>query len=299
MKTKDTVMFIALGLVWGSSFMWIKIALEEVGPFTLVAFRLLFGALGLALVVLWRKPEIPRSKVLWLKLAAIGLFNTALPFVLISAGEQVVDSAVTSILNGTVPLFTIGLAHVFLRDDRITLPRILGLLTGFVGVVIVMSRDTGQDGIEGALVGQIAILVAALSYGGSAVFARRNLSKISPMIQAFGPLVIADLFVWGALPIFESPFQFPKEATTWIALLWLGLLGSCLANLLYFSLLHSIGPTRTSLVTYILPVVGVTLGVLFLDEILDSRLILGAGMILFGVVVVNWSPKQKVESLKD
>lgn len=289
MKTKDALMFVILSLIWGSSFMWIKIALEEVGPFMLVALRLLFGVLGLVLVLLWRRPQIPRSRSVWLKLVVVGFFNTAFPFILISAGEQVVDSSVASILNGTVPLFTIVLAQLFLDDDRMTLPRVLGLLLGFLGVIVIMRRE-GR--VEAELSGQLAILVAAISYAGSAVYTRRNLKGISPILQAFGPMLIAEVFVWGALPIFETPIRLPGEPLTWIALIWLGILGSCTAYLLYFSLLHSIGPTRTTLVTYVLPVIGVFLGVVFLNEVLDGRLIVGASLVLFGVVVVNLRPKR-------
>ena len=287
MKAKDWFMFGVLGLIWGSSFFWIKIALRGTGPFTLVAFRLLFGVLGLAVVAAIRKPIFPRLRSLWLKLAFLGAVNSAIPIVLISAGEQVIDSAVTSVLNGTVPLFTILMAHVVLDDDKITPASLAGLITGFIGIVVLLSRDLNLASFSGGFAGQAAVLLAAFFYAGSAVYARRNLRNIPPLLLALIPLFFADLLVWAAVPIAEFPFRFPSGGLTWIAILWLGLLGTFVAYLLYFSLLESVGATRTSLVTYILPVVGVALGVIFLDELLDFRLVVGAVLILMGIIFVN------------
>lgn len=298
MKTKDWFMFLLLGLIWGSSFLWIKIALRGTGPFTLVAFRLLFGVLGMAVVIAIRKPKFPQERSLWLKLAFLGVANTAIPFVLISVGEQVIDSAVASILNGAVPMFTIVLAHVFLEDDKITLARLVGLLVGFIGVVILLSRDLRLGSFSSSFAGQAAVLLAAFFYAGSAVFARYNLRNIPPLIQAFVPLFIADILVWAAVPIAEFPFRIPTGGLTWIAILWLGLIGSFVGYLLYFSLLQSVGPTRATLVTYVFPVVGVVLGVIFLDELLDLRLAIGAGLIVMGIVVVNLRIQGSPSTLK-
>lgn len=291
MKLREWGAFGLLGLVWGSSFLWIKIAVQEVGPFVLVAFRLLFGLAGLVVVVLARRPRLPVERRVWLMLGILGLTNTFLPFSLISWGEQYIDSAVASILNGTVPLFTLVIAHLALHDDRITPARVLGLVTGFVGVVILMIRDLGPDGFHGNLLGQGAVLLAAASYGGSAVFARRNLRQVDSMAQAFVPLIGADAAAWLMALLVESPIALPRLSITWLALAWLGLLGSCAAYLLYFYLLHNIGPTRATTVTYVFPVVGVILGVAFLHEAADWHLVLGALLIALGIGVVNWRPR--------
>jgi drug/metabolite transporter (DMT)-like permease len=292
MKSRDWLMFGALGLIWGSSFLWIKVAVAEIGPFTLVGWRLLFGLAGLAVVVAWRRPTMPRDRRTLAALALLGIINTALPFALISWGEQSIDSAVASILNGTVPLFAMVIAHFGLHDDRITLPRVVGLVTGFLGVVILMSRDIGPSGIAQGVMGQIAVLAAAILYAGSSVFARRNLRDVSPVVQAFLPLIVADTFVWAGAFATESTQLLPRLGSTWIALIWLGLLGSCVAYLLYFGLLQSVGPTRATVVTYIFPVVGVVLGVLFLGERLDWSLAIGGALIVAGIGAVNWKPRR-------
>ena len=287
-RWKDWAAFWLLGLIWGSSFLWIRIAVQEIGPFMLVALRVLIGALGLALVAVVVRPALPRTPRIYLAMAVLGLINTALPFVLISWGETSIPSSLASILNGTVPLFTILIAHLALHDDRITMPRVLGLAVGFAGVVVLLSKDLQPGIIHASLLGQGAVILASLSYAAASVFARTQVRNVAPVANALLPLVAADLFMWLALPVFESPVRFPVLPITWVALIWLGLLGSCVAYLLYFHLIRQWGPTRSTMVTYVFPVVGLVLGILFLDEHADWRLMVGSALIVAGIGVVNW-----------
>lgn len=301
MKTKDWLAFIALGMIWGSSFLWIKIAVQEANPILLVAFRLLFGACGLLVIVLFSHPKWPQDKKTWVMLTILGIFNNGLPYVLISWGEQYIDSAVAAILNSTTPLFTMIIANIFLRDDRLSLSRLVGLLVGFAGIIVLVSRDL-TSGVQLNLLGQGAVLLAAFSYGCAAVFARRITKGISPVLQALIPLLGADLLMWvGAIGIAQSQVAagttahfrellaniFPNLPLTWIAMLWLGILGTGIAYLLFFYLLHSVGPTRTTLVTYVFPLVGVILGVIFLGETLDWQLFMGGGLVVGSIIVAN------------
>jgi drug/metabolite transporter (DMT)-like permease len=287
MRLRDWVLFWTLGLIWGSSFLWIKIALDNVGPFTLVAWRLLIGAVGLAVVVLARRPQFPRERRVYGMLALLGLTNTALPFLLITWGEQSIDSAVASILNGTVPLFAMVFAHFALEDDRMTRARVAGLILGFVGVVVLMSGELEPGKFSAGGLGQLAVVLAAVLYAFSSVFARKNLHGLSPVVQAFVPLVVADLVIWTGAIAVEAPAVVPTSSLTWFALLWLGLLGSCVAYLLLFTLLHRVGPTRTTMVTYVFPVVGLVLGIVFLNEPVTPNLLIGAAMVVGGILVVN------------
>lgn len=284
--------FLLLGSIWGSSFLWIKIALDELGPFTLVGFRLLFGALGMLVVFLIQRPAFPKDRRVWAQLVLMGVTNTALPFVLISWGELAIDSSVASILNSTTPLFTLIIAHFFLSDERMTIPRALGLLLGFAGILLLFSRDVGLDGFRTGLMGQAAVLTAAISYAASSVFARRAFRGVPLLAQASIPLFAADLMIWGGAFALESPLAIPQLPITWLAVAWLGLLGSCVAYLLYFYLINNVGSTRSTLVTYMFPVIGVALGVLFLGERLDVRLVIGALMVVAGIGVVNWKPRR-------
>ncbi|MCI0520445.1 MAG: EamA family transporter [Chloroflexi bacterium] len=286
MKTKDWLAFVFLGLLWGSSFLWIKIAVREIGPLLLVSLRLLFGILALLLAAFFVRPAWPRDMRTWALLAVIGLINTTVPYVLISWGEQYIDSSVASVLNATTPLFTMLLAHFTLQDDRISRERLGALGLGFVGVLALVSRDL-QAGLHSSLLGQAAVLLASVSYSVSNVFLRMTTQNIAPMPRALIPLLGADLILWGIAPVVEAPLTLPRLPLTWIALLWLGVLCVAVAYGLYFHLLHSIGPTRTTLVTYVFPLVGLLLGVTFLGERLDWRLAAGAGLIVSSILIAN------------
>ena len=294
MRAKDWLVFIVLGVLWGSSFLWIKIAIQDISPLLLVTLRLSFAIITLTIAAIIARPLWPQNKRLWLTLVFFGLINTAIPYFLISWGEQYIDSAVAAILNSSTPLFAMIIAHIFLDDDRITLPRLTGLLIGFVGIVIIVSRDLGQNESGSQytkllLLGQAAVLLASLLYAGSAVFAKRNLKGLSPVVQGLVPIVGASTILWLLVPIVENPVSLPELPITWIAIAWLGLLGTGFAMILYFYLIQSVGPTRTTLVTYIFPLVGLVLGVIVLGETLDWRLAVGAALIIVSVVVVNQS----------
>ncbi len=286
MKTKQWATFLGLGLVWGSSFFWIKIALVDVGPMLLVAVRLLFGVLGLVIGVLVRKPAWPKNRRVWLMIALLGVINTAAPFSLISWGQQYIDSSVVSVLVSSVPVFTAILSLFFIHDDPFTPRKLIGVVVGFVGVLVLFWRGASQLGGL-AIFGQLAVLGAAVLYSVSGILARREMRDIDPMIQSFGSLVIADAVMWLAVFSLEPVTFTGIRWLTWGALLWLGLFGSGLAYHLFYNLIAQIGATRTSLVSYLVPVVGLTLGVLILNEPFDPKLVLGGGLVLVSVLVVN------------
>jgi drug/metabolite transporter (DMT)-like permease len=292
LKPKDWLAFTALGMIWGSSFLWIKLAVNEVGPVMLVAFRLLFGILGLLLVVLINRPKWPTSRKAILLLALFGFTNNAIPYVMISWGEQYIDSSVAAILNSSTPLFTMLIAHWFLNDDRLTFRRVAGLLVGFGGIIILLSRGL-ENIVLNSFWGEAAVVFAAFCYGASSVLARATSKGVSPVMGALVPLFGADAFLWALTPIAEKPFRLPTLPITWLAMAWLGIMGTGVAFLLYFYLLRSVGPTRTTLTNYIFPLVGVLLGVVFLKEQVDWHLLVGGALIVGSIVVVNQSNQKK------
>lgn len=270
--------------------MWIKIAVQEVGPVTLVAFRVLFGMLfGLAVILAFRIPW-PRTFTAWLPLLILGITNIAAPFFLISWGEQTIDSAVAAILDATVPLFTIVIAQTFLREDKMNLPKTIGLLVGFLGVIVLMSRSINAS--QSSLLGQAAVVLASIFYAGSAIYVRKTTENVHGILRSIGPLISANLLMWPAAFLIESPVQFPQLGITWISLLFLGILGSGFAFVLAFYLIHEIGPTRATMVTYLFPLGGVILGVLFLREPMTWQLITGGVLIVASLAVVNWQPAE-------
>jgi drug/metabolite transporter (DMT)-like permease len=290
LKPKHWLVFITLGLIWSSSFLWIKIGVQEIGPMALTAFRMLFGAVSAILIGMTQKVTWPRDRRTWGIFAILGPTSLAIPIFFISWGEQTIDSAVASILNATTPLFTIVIAHLLLHDDKMTVPKVVGLLIGFAAVVILMSKDL-TSGAQNSVIGQGAVILASLFYAGSAVFARRLTRHVDGIVRGAMPLITSAMFMWVVGPLAEQPFEFPSLPLTWIAVLWLGILGSGIAVIMLWYLIHEIGPTRASMVTYLFPVGGVILGVLFLNEILSWQLVAGTILIIASLAVVNWKPK--------
>ncbi|MFN7983263.1 MAG: DMT family transporter [Vicinamibacterales bacterium] len=301
MRLREWGMFLLLGAIWGSSFLWIKVALGNNGqpflgidlppttqafsPLLLVTIRIAFGLAGLAALMLARGLAMPKDGRTLGICAVVGLFNTALPFALITWGETRIASSLASILNGTVPLFAIVIAHFTLHDERMTLGRILGLCVGFVGVVVLVGGESGES--AGSMWGQLAVASAAVSYAGSAAYTRRYLRGLSPITQSFTTLLFAEAYLVMAVLVAERPITWPTHPLMWTATAWLGLLGSCLAYILYFSLINVWGATRASLVTYVFPIVGLALGILVLGEHPQWNLFAGTALVAAGIVTVN------------
>ena len=295
MKPKHWFVFILLGAIWSSSFLWIKIGVQDIGPMALVAFRMSFGAITALAIGLYQKVTWPRDIKTWIIFGILGPTSLAIPIFFISWGEQTIDSAVASILNATVPLFTIVVAHYVLQDDKMTAQKVLGLLVGFAGVVVLLSEDLLASA-HNSLIGQAAVILASVFYAGSAVFARKLTSHVPVTVRGAMPLITSTIFMWIVGPLVERPFIIPSLPITWIALLWLGILGSGLAVIMLWYLIHEVGPTRASLVTYLFPIGGVILGVIFLNEHLSWQLIAGTLLIVASLAVVNWKPKKMVQS---
>jgi len=271
-----------LGAIWGSSFLFIKIGVGYFGPFQLVSFRLLFGATALAVIVRAAGEPLPRDPATIGKLLFLAVFNVAIPFSLITWGELSIPSGTASILNATVPLFTVCIAALAI-GEAFDSPRLAGLAAGFAGVVIVVSRNAGG----GSIAGELAVAAAACSYAVSNVFARRNLGHLRPMIIAIGQVGLALPIVAVVAIVLEHPWTVPLRPEPILATLWLGALGSAVAYLISFRLLQRWDATRASLVTYLLPIVGVTLGAVVLGEQVDARVVVGTVLIVGGVALVN------------
>ncbi len=259
--------FFILSLAWVTSYFFIKIALETLQPLTLVAIRLLIGWLGLVVILRLRGLKYPRDLATWRHLIFMGVVNTAIPFVLITwaeSGVDGVDSAVAAVLNSTVPLFSILIAGVVLRSERLRIGSVGGVLAGFVGVILLLSQNlTGEIG---TLIPYIAVIAASLCYAISSIYGRENLHEVNPVVAAAGQLLVAAILLVPAAVLFEDIGSQQLVPSTLGALLWLGLLGSCLAYILFFFILRNWGATRTTLVTYMIPIVGVTAGVIILNE---------------------------------
>jgi drug/metabolite transporter (DMT)-like permease len=283
----DWLLFVILGFMWGSSYLFIKIGVDAgLSPFTLISLRLGIGFILLASVVLVAREALPRDPRTYGHLVVMGAVNIAIPFSLITWAELTVDSALASILNAAVPLFVIVIAAIFLRDERITLNRLAGLAVGFVGVAILVGFDPADIGRSNTA-GEIALIGSTISYACGAVYARRNIHGLRPMIPALFQVGFALVMVLVLAFVFERPLNVGMTPNAMFAVIWLGLLGSGLAYLVFFRILGRWGATRTSMVAYLLPVYGIALGGLILHEPIDIRLLVGTALIIGGVALVN------------
>ncbi len=289
MDFKNWLKFGALALIWGTSFLWIRIAVPDVGPFILVFFRTFFAFIGILAYFMIRRIKLRLTRRFLLVFAVLGLLNVALPFVLISWAEESIPSGLASVMNSTVPLFTLILITIFIPEERSGWFRTIGLILGFGGVVVLMSSGfSGGEGGVGILLGIGGMLVASMSYAVSGVFARLNTRGMHVEEQALGQTGMALLFITGATALFEQNLRLPTQSITWVGLIWLGLFGSAVGTVLYFSLLNSVGPTRTLLVAYAFPVIAVVLGIIILHEPFNWQIVVGGVMVLLSVIWVNY-----------
>ncbi len=278
---------VLLGLIWGSSFLWIKIAIGEIPPASLVAWRMTLGAAGMLAFLLAVGRRLPSSRAGLAKLAVLGLINTALPIFLISWGEQFIDSGTAAVFNSLMPLFSLLLAGVVLKVEPVSALRVTGVAIGFGGAVLLASRELALRADPSALIGTLAVAVAAASYAAGGSYARHSMRGMHRYEVAAGSLVFATIYAWILALVADGGIILPTQPGPIIAVLWLGLIGSFIAYLLYFLLIERLGATVAGMVTYMFPVVGVALGVIFLGELLDWRLAAGTGLVVAGIVVAT------------
>jgi drug/metabolite transporter (DMT)-like permease len=287
-----------LALIWGSSFLFIRIGVEHVPPFQLVFVRTGIAAVGLNLVVLLRGKRLPTDTRSIFDLVFLGVVNTVFPFALITWGETHIESGLASVLQATAALFTLVVAHFAFADERITTRKVLGLVIGFLGVVVLASRSTDQthtrsDGVL-YLFGQLAIVGASLCYAIGGAFSRKTIqNRLEPIVVAAGAMTVASIvtgIITYAAPALGGPAPISLttlEPRALFAILTLGLLNTFVAYLMFYSLIATLGAARASMITYVIPVVGLLLGALFLREWVDVRLVIGAVMILGSIAIVN------------
>ena len=282
----NLLLLLVLGSIWGTSYLFIKIIVNEIGPLTLVAGRLGLAALLIWIIFLSRKARAPRPRRIWAAFAVMGLLNGALPFAMISWGEQYIPSGWAALLQSTTPIFTILLAHLLTHDDRITWRKALGVAIGFTGVGLLILPEL-QEGLSASVWGMLAIVGSSVSYAFAAIFAHRSLSGQQPMASAAGQFTTGFLFI--------LPFAFVVEQPLAITLSWqamaswaaLAVLGTVIAYVIYYTLLARTNATFATMVTYIVPINGLILGTLVLHEPLNPIVILSLGLVLGGVLLVR------------
>lgn len=276
--------YLLLASLWGASFLFMRLGAVEFGPLATAGLRVAVAALFLLPILWWRGlgAELARH---WKKTFFVGLLNSALPFACYGYALLSISTGLSAILNATAPLFGALVAWAWLKDRPQGL-RILGLLIGFAGVVLLAwDKATFKPDASGLSSGWavLACLLACFSYGGAASYAKRHLSGLPPLVTATGSQLGASL--WLALPtLFSWPQQAPG-ASAWLALLAVGVLCTGVAYILYFRLIENIGPARSLTVTFVLPVFTLIYGAVFLGESISAWMVFCGAIIVCGTAL--------------
>lgn len=287
MRTRNLLMLLLLAALWGPSFLLIKVAVAEIPPISLIFGRVGLAALLLYLVLRLSGGNLPRPGRIWIPLAIVALFQTALPFVLLSWAEQYIDSALAAILNGLTPLFTILLAHLLTADDKLTLAKAIGIGLGLIGVLFFVAPSL-EAGMQAPTWGILAMIAVAASYGFAVVYAREHLNHLPSIVTPTGQMILAAIYLLPLMILVDQPLSQPLPSRQAIAAVTgLAIFGTVIAFIVYYRLLKSAAASYVSMVTYLVPVIGVLLGVIILDERLAWNDYIGAGLILLGVMIVN------------
>jgi drug/metabolite transporter (DMT)-like permease len=273
---------VSLGALWGASFLFIRVAVPELGPFVLVALRVGLAALTLTLFAVATRRAL-KLRGLWGPFLFVGFVNTAVPFSLISASEVHLTASLAAILNSTTVMFT-ALVAAFWLGDALTPKKILGVLLGVFGVAVLVGWDPLPLSPV-VLLSVAAVLGASLCYGIGAVFTKRVFAGVPPLTLAVGQQTAAAGFM---IPVAATdlPSRAPSVAVA-LCVLALAVLSTAVAYLLFFYLIENAGPTSTSTVTLIVPVFGLLFGVLFLGEPVGVGTFVGLAVILASVVLIT------------
>jgi len=276
-------MLATVALIWGASFMFIKIADRELAPATLIVGRLGSAALTLAVVAaIWHGPRrtLVELRDSWRWLVVVALVNTAIPFWLLAWGETRIDSGLASIIQGAVPIFNALIAFAFFREVRVTGLRLVGLAVGFVGVALLVGAQP-----EGKALGALAVVGMALGYATGGHLAARHLQATPPLVVTLASTGIACL-VWLPAAVAEAPAHVPSGETI-TAVLALGVPGTAFAYLLFYALILRAGASYASLVTYLIPPIALAYGAVFLGETFGAAAFAALALILDGVALAT------------
>lgn len=288
MGIKEWLMLITLSVLWGGSFFFVEFAITELPTLTIVLVRVALAAATLWLFILITGVSVPSSLSIWGSFLIMGLLNNVLPFSLIVWGQTYIASALASILNATTPLFTVLVASTLLQDEKITKNKLVGVVLGFFGVVVMIGASALEDiGIN--QLAQLAVLGAALSYAFAGVYGRRfKTQNINPVVTAAGQVSASALFLIPVVLVVDGSMDIVLlSSQTVMALVALAVFSTAVAYVLYFKILASVGATNLLLVTFLIPVSAILLGIVVLGETLQVSHVIGMGIIAIGLVAID------------
>jgi drug/metabolite transporter (DMT)-like permease len=287
------ILLLILSLIWGGSFLFIGVAVSGLPPLTIVLLRVGLAAIILNIFVRVTGLSIPAKREAWSAFILLGLLNNVIPFSLIVWGQTHIASGLAAILNSTVPLFGVILAHFLTADEKMNWSRFTGILVGFTGVIVIIGPglllSIGTD-----LLAQLAVLTAALSYAMAGIYAKRfKRMNINPVVTATGHVTASAVFMIPLVLIVDRPWELAMPGIEVIsAVIALAVFSTALAYVLYFRVIASAGATNALLVTFLFPVSASILGAVFLDEVITLGHVIGMSIISVGLAILDGRPVQ-------
>jgi drug/metabolite transporter (DMT)-like permease len=278
-KRRDALLLVLLSAIWGSSFLFIKLGVDELEPSVVACGRLVIGAL-LLLALLPGRGGLSSLRGHIVPVLVLAALNNAVPFWLLGFAETRLDSGLTAVIQAAAPIFTVILASRIDATQRVTGARLIGVGVGFVGVALLVGVQSG-----GNLVAAFAVLGVALCYASSVLYAGVTVKGIPPLQVSIGQLGFAALML-APVALTQLPSS-PPPAETWLAVLALGVLGSGIAYLLYFAIIASAGASRAILVTYLVPAFALVYGAVFLGEAVTAVALAGLALVLTGTALAT------------
>jgi drug/metabolite transporter (DMT)-like permease len=286
MTPYEWCLLLLLSAIWGGSFYFFAILIKELPVFTIVFFRVFLATVALWLIVLAKQLKPPQSLAQWKNYLVMGLLNNVIPFSLIVWGESKVAPGLAAVLNATTPFFTVIIAHAFTANERLSWNRLAGALTGLLGVAALVGMDSVKS-LGGDLIMQLAIVLAAVFYGFSAVWARR-FSNMPPIVNAASQTAASSFMLLPLMLVFDHPWALPMPShLALFSQLGLSLLCTAVAYILFFTILKRAGSTNISLVTFLVPISAIILGAVLLNEQVTLNHILGMAVIGVGLALID------------
>ena len=277
-----------LSILWGGAFFLIEVGLRSYPPITLVFMRLALAVPPMWIAMRLMGERLPTEPRIWGLLAIVGALNCALPFILFFWGQQYLDSGYASILNATTPLWGVITAHFLTSDEKANPARIIGVLVGMAGIVVMVGPEA-MKGLSNNLLAQIACIVSTIFYSFAAIYGRRlSQSELTPMAVATGQTLVAALMMVPIVAVMDQPWAMPTpRLDSTLAGITLALLSTALAYTLYFRLIDRSGASNAQLVAFLMPILAVILGIAFLGKSLTGGQIAGAGLIAVGLAILD------------
>jgi len=274
-----------VGAIWGGAFIFIALALDDFGPVSIASWRVSLGAVVLLIIALLIGQPFPRGFREWRRIFIVGCLNSAIPFFLISWGQQFISSAETALLMAMGTFFALIVSHFTSHDERINKPRALGVSVGFLGVLVLVFWDISAAG-SGALIGQLAVIVAGCSYATSSIVSRR-LTHLPMISTSAATLLSASLYMIPLAFLLEDPLPAEIADRSLLALAYLGVVATALAMTMRFFIIRANGAVFMSLVGYLVPLFGVLWSALYFADAINLQTLVALMLILIGIALTR------------